>query len=199
MMNDDELMTAVRDSFTDVHSATPVERIETRGRAVRTRRRVPALAGALAAGAAAAIAATTLLPGQPSTRPGAQLAAWTVVKQAGGTVDVHFHQLRDPARLQRVLRKDGIPANVIFITGRHNPPYPCRSYGHPGLAKRVIQQATRPEPAGFPVVIIHPSALPSGAGVQIWFHIWPNGAAVVGADLVVAGPGCTSGGGVSAS
>jgi hypothetical protein len=199
MMNDDDLMTTVRDSFTDVHSATPVERIVTRGRAVRARRRIPALAGVLAAGAAVAITATTLLPGQPSSQPGAQLAAWTVVKQANGTVDVRFHQLRDPARLQRILRKDGIPANVTFITGRHNPPYPCRSYGHPGLAKRVIQQPTKPERAGFPVVIIHLSALPSSAGVQIWFHIWANGAAVVGADLVVAGPGCTSGGGVSAS
>ena len=198
MRNDDDLMTAVRDSFTGVHSATPVERIESRGRAVRTRRRVPALAGVLAAGAAAAIAVTTLLPGQGSSRPGAQLAAWTVVKQADGTVDVHFHQLRDPARLQRILRKDGIPANVTFITGHHNPPYPCRSYGHPGLKKRVIKQPTR-KPAGYPIVIIHPSALPGGAGVQIWFHIWPHGAAVVGTGLVVAGPGCTSGAGVSGS
>jgi hypothetical protein len=36
-MNDNELITAVRDSFTDVHSATPVERIVGRGRALRTR------------------------------------------------------------------------------------------------------------------------------------------------------------------
>ena len=34
-MNDDELMTAVRESFTDVHSATPVEQIVSRSRTVR--------------------------------------------------------------------------------------------------------------------------------------------------------------------
>jgi hypothetical protein len=34
-MNDDDLITAVRDSFTDVHSDTSVERIVTRSPAVR--------------------------------------------------------------------------------------------------------------------------------------------------------------------
>ena len=61
-MNDDDLITAVRDSFTDVHSATPVERIVSRSRAVRARRRIPGLAAALAATAAAVLAVTALLP-----------------------------------------------------------------------------------------------------------------------------------------
>jgi len=61
-MNDDDLITAVRDSFTDVHSATPVERIVSRSRAVRARRRIPGLAAALAVTAAAALAVTALLP-----------------------------------------------------------------------------------------------------------------------------------------
>ena len=114
-MNDDELMTAVRESFTDVHSATPVEQIVNRSRAVRTRRRIPAMAAALAVVAAAAIAVTTLLPGhQPSGPVTVQLAAWTVVKQADGTVYVTIRELRDPAGLQRTLRADGIPASVTF-------------------------------------------------------------------------------------
>jgi hypothetical protein len=36
-MNDDELMTVVRESFTDVHSTTPAAQIVTRGRTVRAR------------------------------------------------------------------------------------------------------------------------------------------------------------------
>jgi hypothetical protein len=42
-MNDSEVMTAVRDSLSDVHTATPVEQIVRRGRAVRARR--PACTG----------------------------------------------------------------------------------------------------------------------------------------------------------
>jgi hypothetical protein len=61
-MNDDDLITVVRDSFTDVHSATPVERIVSRSRAVRARRRIPGLAAALAVTAAAVLAVTALLP-----------------------------------------------------------------------------------------------------------------------------------------
>jgi hypothetical protein len=59
-MNDDDLITAVRDSFTDVHSDTPVERIVTRGRAVRARRRHVLRAG-LALGAAGAVAAAAVI------------------------------------------------------------------------------------------------------------------------------------------
>ena len=59
-MNDDDLITAVRDSFTDVHSDTPVERIVIRGRAVRTRRR-HVLRGGLALGAAGAVAAAAVI------------------------------------------------------------------------------------------------------------------------------------------
>ena len=65
-MNDDDLITVVRDSFTDVHSATPVERIESRGRAIRARRRIPGLVAALAVTAAAVLAVTALLPAHPA-------------------------------------------------------------------------------------------------------------------------------------
>jgi len=62
-MNDDDLITAVRDCFTDVRSDTPVERIVTRSRAVRARRRFPALAAALAVAATTVVAVTALVPG----------------------------------------------------------------------------------------------------------------------------------------
>ena len=86
-MNDDTLMTAVREPFTAVHMDTPVEQIVRRGRAVRVRRRIFGLAGAAAVAAGATVAVTALLPaGHPA---GPQLAAaWTVTGQANGTIDV---------------------------------------------------------------------------------------------------------------
>ena len=65
-MNDDELITAVREPFTAVHSATPVEQIVSRSRAIRARRRIPGVAGALAVAAGAALAVTAVLPATPA-------------------------------------------------------------------------------------------------------------------------------------
>ena len=102
-MNDDELITAVREQRNKVPMTTPVEQIISRGHAVRARRRIPGLAGVLAVVAAAAFAVIALLPAShpASHQPGAQLAAWTVVKQADGTVSVTIRELRDPAGLQQ--------------------------------------------------------------------------------------------------
>src|SRR5260370_26220318 len=65
-MNDDELITAVKESVTNVHMTIPAEQIISRSRAIRTRRRIPGLAGALAVMAAAA-AVVSALPGQGTT------------------------------------------------------------------------------------------------------------------------------------
>ena len=140
-MNDDELSTMVHESVTDVHSATPIAQIISRGRAVRARRRAPALAGAGAVVAGTALAVTTLVPsGHPgvegSRHPGnplvnARLAAWTVAKQANGDLDVTINQLRNPVGLQSTLRADGLPVRVSYSSH----PFPVTrdgSYrGHP--------------------------------------------------------------------
>ena len=71
IMNDDELITAVREPVTDVHSTTPVEQILSRSRAIRARRRIPGLAAALAVAAGRGLAVTALLPASPATvQPG---------------------------------------------------------------------------------------------------------------------------------
>ena len=186
-MNDNELITAVRESFTGVHSATPVEQIVSRSRAVRVRRRIPGLTAALAVAAGAAVAVSALGPAghQPSGRPGAQLAAWTVVKKADGTVSVTIRELRDPAGLQSRLRADGVPASVTFFG---QGPRSCQRYPlDPALIKRVF---TLRYAGGFPVMVIHPSALPGGAGVQI---NPPDQQPVisVAVGLVHTGPQCT--------
>lgn len=185
-MNDDELTTAVRESVADVHTATPVDQIVRRGRAMRTRRRVPGLAGVLAVAAGAALAVTTLVSsGHPvSPRPTAHLAAWTVVRQADGTVSVIIREFRDPAGLQRELRAEGVPASVIFnrrlprgapfrdlFRVKHNP---CQEFsgGQGQLLKVVRGRPPHPLRDQSTIAVIHPSALPSGAGVQ--FIATPN-------------------------
>ena len=165
-MNDDELITAVREPFTAVHSTTPVEQIVSRSRAIRARRRIPGVAGALAVAAGTALAVTALLPAshQPSHPARAQLAAWTVVKQADGGIRVTIHELRDPAALQRTLRADGIPASVTFI-GQSNPA--CQPYGSGGSHLLRSMVTTLPGHGNLRVLVIHPSAFPAGAGLAI--------------------------------
>jgi hypothetical protein len=213
-MNDDDLITLVRESFTELHAATPVEQILRRGHAVRARRRIPVLAGALVVVAGAALAVTTLLPGgrrpapQPSTLPSAQLAAWTVTRQADGTIRVTIRELRDPAELQRQLRADGVPASVT-LTGQENPS--CRPYpASPALRQRVLSvtfdvlpvshqgpppSTSPPQPNMVLVFHINPGALPAGTGVQIASSFTPVQPGVVraslGSGLVYASPQCT--------
>jgi hypothetical protein len=190
-MNDSELITAVRESVTGVHTTTSVEQIVTRGRAVRARRRIPALAGAIAVVVAAVVAVTALLPGLHPTRQhsGVQLAAWTVVKQADGNVRVTLRNLRDPAGLQSKLRADGVPASVTFA-GQPNPA--CRHYPHGmvmALFPAVVQVVAWPFPAapGGAVVVIHPSALPRHVGLQLVAGFAPDPHHGAGTLVSVAG------------
>ncbi len=217
-MTDEELITAVREQRNKVHMAIPVEQIVSRGRRVRARRRIPALAGALAVVVTAVLAATSLHLGthQASPPPTAQLAAWTVTRQADGAVRVTIRELSNPAGLQSKLRADGVPASVTLI-GQQNPS--CRRYpASPGLLRRVISRSFevlparhQGPPANMPgaalslvvVMLIHPSALPSGTGVQLatTFTLQPpvvsNGGVHkvahlhVEQDLVYASPQCT--------
>ena len=188
-MNDHDLIIAVRDSFTDVHSGTPVEQIVRRSRAVRARRRVPALTAAVAVVAAAWLAVTWLLPGHPATvQRGIRLTAWTVVKHADGTVYVRINQLRDPGGLQRKLRADGVPASVVFGNPVNVQPKPCQWYhgNVSGLLPKVVPSMA-PGP-GHAILAIRPAVLPAGAGVQI---ITTTSLSRIGVRLVATSQGCT--------
>lgn len=170
-MNDDELSTAVKESVTGVHMDIPAEQIVSRSRVIRARRRIPALAGVLAVAAGTAVAVSTLLPSgqQPSHPAGAQLAAWTVVKQPDGGVRVTIHELRDPAALQARLRGDGVPVSVTFI-GQPNPA--CQPYnfsGSPGQHRHLLTSmvTSLPGHGNLRVLVIHPPAFPAGVGLAI--------------------------------
>jgi hypothetical protein len=190
-MNDDELITAVRESFTDIHSSTPAEQIVSRSRTIRARRRIPGAAGALAVVAGAALAVTTLLPAshQASHPAHAQLASWTVAKQADGSIRVTIRELRDPSQLQRKLRADGIPASVSVA---RNPA--CQGYptsGTPAQRRAVLAPVFQLAQSGYSsVIIIHPSALPTGTGVVINAAFQPR-AFGFGVGLVQASQQCT--------
>jgi len=110
---------------------------------------------------------------QPSHPAHAQLADWTVLKQADGTVLVKIREFRDPAGLQSRLRADGVPASVTFnpanLVGKgpwaivHFKGNPCQEYsGGEGRAQNVVTGGS-PFTVG---MFVHPSAIPPGAGVQ---------------------------------
>jgi hypothetical protein len=149
------------------HQAQPLAADEVLRQGDHRRRRsiMRVCAGGLAAGIVTAVvlAATALLPpGHAAPRPGIQLAAWTVVKKADGTVLVTFRQLRDPAGLQRKLRADGIPATVTFLG---QLPRTCRPY--PASYALLSRVFTERHVGRHAVLAIHPAALPRGTGVEI--------------------------------
>jgi hypothetical protein len=122
--------------------------------------------------AAAVIGVTVLL--SASHQPPAQLAAWKVSKQPSGAVVVQIREFRDPAGLQAALRSDGIPASVVFYPGDPTgktasefvnfPGNPCQEYsGGEGQAQNVVVGKAF-QTGQFTIV---PSAIPSGAGVQL--------------------------------
>jgi hypothetical protein len=169
-MNDDELITLVREQRTTVPMTTPVQEIIRRGRGVRARRRVPGLAAVLAVTAGIAVAVTALASGHPA--PGqsrAQLAAWTVTRQADGEVFVSIRELRDPAGLQATLRADGVLA--VVYTSRSGPPPGCQPEpARPYLLREIVRM--HPGQRGA-VLTIDPPAIPRGAALAITvFPVW---------------------------
>jgi hypothetical protein len=217
-VNDNDLISAVRESVSDMHMRVPDQDIIRRGRAIRARRRaIPAAAAALAvaAGATAAAVLTGTSPATPRHRypvnpsalgsSGVQLAAWSVVRKDGG-VRVTIYELRDPAGLQRRLRADGVPASVTY-------------YGHPNRACHVdpvsIHRAETvfplPQPipgksfstgtfgSGAPgqaagpgyVLLINSQHLPRRSGVQIAATVRHGHVVFAMPQIVHAQPRCT--------
>jgi hypothetical protein len=175
-MKTDSFEVDLRQALADRAAEVPgeaVERLQHRHYRPRTRGRA-AMAGAGLA--AAAVTALGIAMSQPASHPGnsparAQLAAWTVAKQADGTVDVAIRDLINPAGIQSRLRADGVPASVNIGGNPACQAYPSSAAApagqiftfHPGQSRQAgiitSQHVT--------IIYIHPSALPSGAGVEI--------------------------------
>jgi hypothetical protein len=218
-MNDDELITVLREQRGRVVMTTPVEQVISRGRAVRIRRRAPVMAAVAGAAAAAAVAAGVTLPAsqlgaghpvggrpsasRPASPPSIRLAAWTVTRLPGGSIKVTFRQATDPAGLQQTLRADGVPVSVTF-TGQQDTA--CQPY-HVSASQAFWPYGSRPGPldgSGFInhpegayttpyAFVIDPSALPHSAGLQIWTSGTPGAADnfQLHVTLVKISPQCT--------
>ncbi len=148
-------------------------------------------------------AASSPATSHPARLPSVRLAAWTVTELADGRIQVTFREATDAARLQRTLRADGIPVSVTFA-GKQNPA--CQPYSsHGGQAYWPFGQSTGPlngvsfihnpkDAYTTPyALVIDPSALPAGSGLQITTSGVPGGADNFQLDvgLVKASPQCT--------
>jgi hypothetical protein len=119
-MNDNELITLAREPFDGVRMTMPLDAVVRHGRALRRRRRLRGLTGAVALAGGLAAAVALLVPGgqagpaRPAQTGTARLAAWTVASDPDGGITVTVNQMKDPAGLQARLRADGVPARVTF-------------------------------------------------------------------------------------
>lgn len=132
-----------------------------------------ALIGVATAGAAAAIALALVPAGTPAGPVHARLAAWSVTKQPGGLVVITIRELRDPAGLWRILRADGVRANVRFLPKYFEPttsasaiPAGCRAPHMSDEANAKLQGKI------MPLWIPKPPARPAHSHVQGWSGAW---------------------------
>jgi hypothetical protein len=176
-MNDDEILarawesvSATRATLAGLHMDAPLQAILARSQARRVRRLRQGLGGTAAVTAVATLALTL-----PSGEPGVtarqvhvNLAAWSVNTTPDGTVTFAMRNVSDPARLQRVLARAGVPALVRYgeICQPHRSPLPTRG----------IIDPPKPLPPGIDgpfilntgqllqrlVWVIHPSKIPHG-------------------------------------
>jgi hypothetical protein len=154
-MNDEELATAVRESVRGARLDVPAEQIVHRSRAIRARRRIPALAGGLTAAATATAAAVLVLaggpavPGQNATARHARTVvtvAWTVHAAPDGTVTITLRQYANPAGLQQTLRADGINAIVRRMPSQATTPMPRKGLAIVGKPGRTRERLVWPGP-----------------------------------------------------
>ena len=179
-MKTDSLETELRQALADRADEVPDEAVERLQRR-RYRPRSPRRVGMVSAGLTGAAAAATVLGiamTQPASHHGSdqssapsshhssaaaktQLAAWTVTKQANGTVIITIRQLSDPAGMQAKLRAAGIPASVSDTGNPACTQYLLPTHGRTSLQLRAGGTANVTK------LVLRPSALPGGAGLQI--------------------------------
>jgi hypothetical protein len=170
-----------------------------------------AVAGGLAFALAAGIfAAQTARSGPARPANGhARLAAWTVIRQPDGVLRIYVRQMRDPAGLQAMLRRDGVPARLEFVhhhilgtTSTQIIPHSCRNVSMSDKAQTLLEDKVFPQPRPNKdgigrqtpwILEIRPSAFPAGVGMfwQVWLpRKWPL-PAVSNLVLVQASRRCT--------
>jgi hypothetical protein len=156
-MDDNELLTEVRKVFAGVRMSTESGAILADGNSLRRRRRLGYGAGVAALAAVTAISGVTLTAGSSPTST-AQLTAWTVQKEANGTIDVTIHDLLNLKGLAQELKADGVPAEVVS-----EKPYPAACVDYPAMTADMASVITLgSEVPDDYVFVIHPAGIPSG-------------------------------------
>lgn len=176
-MTDDDMTLIIRDSFADMHMATPLTDILKRGESISTRRRRARLGALLALAALGAVLAGLVLSQAPRSSKGStgvELAAFTVTRQSADAVSVTVRQLTDLSGLQAELRADGIP---VRVTNSINIPSGCTEWK--GGDYSTAHAVSMANPSGLPdstgiEFSIHPSAIPEGALLSL--GLLPTGA-----------------------
>ena len=145
-------------------------------------------------------------PGQPVNPPQTNLAAWSVIKDRHGLVQVTIRELRDPLGLWRMLRADRVPAYVRFLphnfmasTSTHDLPKVCRAPRMSNEANANLQDKIMPIdplPVGGVAVNFRPSAIPPGIGVFLKAWVASPGTSngpylSLQVELVQVSPQCT--------
>jgi hypothetical protein len=188
-MNDDDMLSLVRDRMTrarddlgSVHMEQPASAVLHRARSRRMRHRLYGAAagtgvlgvalavglGAVSTGGTAGGTAVAVAAGSPSGASGASatqavhvnLDAWSVNTAANGTVELTIKQLRDKAELEKALAAAGIPAVVSF-----GEVCQAADGSNPSVIRKVlgisnVQGVTTS-------ITIHPAAIPSGDELAI--------------------------------
>lgn len=157
-MNDNEVITAVREQRDKVHSRTSLDQIISRGRTVRARRRIPGAVSGLAVVSAAAVVLGLGLsgafgPAQAHATATIRTTAFTLTRHANGTATLTISPLvlLEPSTLQSDLQHDGIPALVTTGSFCSSDPIPA------GFAQVVSGPAGTP-----PTFTINPAAMSAG-------------------------------------
>jgi hypothetical protein len=169
-MNDNELLTAmrssltdVRDSLTDVHLDRPVAAITGQARARRLRR---GLAGGAAAAAALGVGLSLTLASGPAASRSVHvnLAAWSVNTTSTGQVELTLRELQDQALLEQTLADAGVPAIVNF--GKFCEPVNQADNLTATTGTHFVERPVGRDGA-LVGILINPAAIPSGVTVDI--------------------------------
>ena len=177
-MNEHDVMTQMRESFSGLRMDTPVEDVFARSRARRRRRRSGLAAAGATAGAAAAVTLalsgpgaapggpTAARPGNPSPSHGAAtLTAFSLTNGPGDSTTLILYKgpkypRLDPDALRAALARHGIPALVTVGTF-------CRSEsGAPAGLGNVVHPSNRADGS---TMVISGQAMPPGSRLSIGY------------------------------
>jgi hypothetical protein len=171
-MNDDEMLTALRSSLTDVKDSLTDVRLDRSADAIRARARGRrlrrGLAGAGAGGAALGVSLALAIGGSATSAPSVHvnanaprsvhvnLDAWSVNTLPGGLVYVDVRELQDAGLLRQTLARAGVPAIVTF--GEF-----CTGASGGGSLDQVLGKSA----VGGGKLTINPAAIPAGTELSI--------------------------------